>query len=71
MLLYDLLSYAGGRPPGVPHHRNLTRSQMLRAAPSLRADAFRGGLSYYNAQVDNVLVRCTRMSIEAWNRGDD
>ncbi|MGV8876238.1 MAG: glycerol-3-phosphate dehydrogenase/oxidase [Rhodoglobus sp.] len=54
MLLYDLLSYTGGRPPGVPHHRHLTRSQMLRAAPSLRADAFRGGLTYYDAQVDDA-----------------
>ncbi|WP_341952804.1 glycerol-3-phosphate dehydrogenase/oxidase [Salinibacterium sp. TMP30] len=54
MLLYDLLSYTGGRPPGVPHHRHLTRAQMLRAAPSLRADAFRGGLTYYDAQVDDA-----------------
>jgi len=54
MLLYDLLSYTGGRPPGVPHHRHLTRRQMLRAAPSLRADAFRGGLTYYDAQVDDA-----------------
>lgn len=54
MLLYDLMSYAGGRPPGVPHHRHLTRGQMLRAAPSLRADAFRGGLTYYDAQVDDA-----------------
>ncbi|MBH0116355.1 glycerol-3-phosphate dehydrogenase/oxidase [Salinibacterium sp. NG253] len=54
MLLYDLLSYTGGRPPGVPHHRHLTRGQMLRAAPSLRGDAFRGGLTYYDAQVDDA-----------------
>ena len=24
MLLYDLFSYTGGRPPGVPHHRHLS-----------------------------------------------
>ncbi|EAR25027.1 glycerol-3-phosphate dehydrogenase [marine actinobacterium PHSC20C1] len=54
MLLYDLMSYSGGRPPGVPHHRHLSRRQMLRAAPSLRADAFRGGLTYYDAQVDDA-----------------
>jgi glycerol-3-phosphate dehydrogenase len=23
MLLYDIFSYSGGRPPGVPHHRHL------------------------------------------------
>jgi glycerol-3-phosphate dehydrogenase len=54
MLLYDLFSYTGGRPPGVPHHRHLTRGQMLRAAPSLAPHAFRGGLAYYDAQVDDA-----------------
>jgi len=54
MLLYDLFSYTGGRPSGVPHHRHLSRRQMLRAAPSLRSDAFRGGLTYYDAQVDDA-----------------
>jgi glycerol-3-phosphate dehydrogenase len=54
MLLYDIFSYTGGRPPGVPHHRHLTKSQMLRAAPSLASDAFIGGLTYYDAQVDDA-----------------
>jgi len=54
MMLYDLFSYTGLRPPGVPHHRHLTRGQLLRAAPSLRADAFVGGLAYYDAQVDDA-----------------
>ncbi len=54
MLLYDLFSYPGGRPPGVPHHRHLTKRQLLRAAPSLANDAFRGGLTYYDAQVDDA-----------------
>lgn len=54
MLLYDLFSYTGGRPPGVPHHRHLTKGQMLRAMPSLNPDAFVGGLTYYDAQVDDA-----------------
>jgi glycerol-3-phosphate dehydrogenase len=54
MLLYDIFSYSGGRPPGVPHHRHLSKRQMLRAAPSLDKDAFVGGLSYYDAQVDDA-----------------
>lgn len=54
MLLYDLFSYSGGRPPGVPHHRHLSKRQMLRAAPSLSSDAFIGGLTYYDAQVDDA-----------------
>src|SRR6195952_5098753 len=35
MTLYDLFSYSGGRSPGVPHHRHLSKRQMLRAVPSL------------------------------------
>jgi glycerol-3-phosphate dehydrogenase len=54
MLLYDIFSYTGGRPPGVPHHRHLTKGQMLRAMPSLNPDAFVGGLTYYDAQVDDA-----------------
>jgi glycerol-3-phosphate dehydrogenase len=54
MLLYDIFSYSGGRPPGVPHHRHLTKRQMLKAAPSLDKDAFVGGLTYYDAQVDDA-----------------
>src|SRR6059058_1720432 len=29
MLLYDIFSWTGGRPPGVPHHRHLLKGQML------------------------------------------
>lgn len=54
MLLYDLFSYTGGRPPGVPHHRHLSKRQVLRAIPSLKSDAFTGGLTYYDAQVDDA-----------------
>lgn len=54
MLLYDIFSWSGGRPPGVPHHRHLTKRQMLRAMPSLAGDAFVGGLTYYDAQVDDA-----------------
>lgn len=54
MLLYDLFSYSGGRPPGVPHHRHVTRSQMQRGIPSLKKNAFVGGITYYDAQVDDA-----------------
>ena len=54
MTLYDLFSWTGGRPPGVPHHRHLTKRQLARAVPSLKRDAFRGGLVYYDAQVDDA-----------------
>src|SRR4051812_14716827 len=54
MLLYDIFSWTGGRPPGVPHHRHLLKGQMLRAIPSIKRDAFTGGLTYYDAQVDDA-----------------
>ncbi|MET4052846.1 glycerol-3-phosphate dehydrogenase [Frigoribacterium sp. PvP054] len=54
MALYDIFSWTGGRPPGVPHHRHLSKSQVLRAIPSLSKDAVVGGLTYYDAQVDDA-----------------
>src|SRR3954470_4580313 len=54
MLLYDIFSWTGGRPPGVPHHRHLTRSQLYRAIPSLKKGAMVGGMTYYDAQVDDA-----------------
>jgi glycerol-3-phosphate dehydrogenase len=54
MTLYDAFSWTGGRPPGVPHHRHLTRNQILRAMPGLKRDAFVGGLTYWDAQVDDA-----------------
>ena len=54
MALYDLFSWTGGRPPGVPHHRHLSKTQVLRNIPSIRSDAFTGGLTYYDAQVDDA-----------------
>ncbi|KQX07887.1 MULTISPECIES: glycerol-3-phosphate dehydrogenase/oxidase [unclassified Leifsonia] len=54
MLLYDIFSYSGGRPPGVPHHRHLSKRQVMRAIPSLSNDALVGGITYYDAQVDDA-----------------
>ncbi len=54
MLLYDLFSFSGGRPSGVPHHRHLSKRQVMRAAPSLAHSACIGGLAYYDAQVDDA-----------------
>src|SRR4029453_6965761 len=51
MLLYDIFSWSGGRPPGVPHHRHLSKRQVMRAIPSLSKDALVGGIKYYDAQV--------------------
>jgi glycerol-3-phosphate dehydrogenase len=54
MLLYDVFSYTGLRPPGVPHHRHLSKRQVQKAIPSLANDALIGGITYYDAQVDDA-----------------
>ena len=54
MMLYDIFSYSGGRPPGVPHHRHLSKRQVLNAIPSMNKDALIGGITYYDAQVDDA-----------------
>lgn len=54
MAMYDVFSWSGGRPPGVPHHRHLSRKQVLRNMPGLKKDAFVGGMTYYDAQVDDA-----------------
>jgi glycerol-3-phosphate dehydrogenase len=54
MLLYDIFSYSGGRPPGVPHHRHLSKKQVQALMPSLAKDALIGGITYYDAQVDDA-----------------
>lgn len=54
MVLYDVFSYTGGRPPGVPHHRHLSKRQVERAIPSVSHDAMIGGITYYDAQVDDA-----------------
>ncbi len=54
MLLYDIFSYSGGRHPGVPHHRHLSKRQVQQMVPSLAKDALVGGITYYDAQVDDA-----------------
>lgn len=54
MLLYDLFARTGGMKPGVPGHRHVSRKRLVREAPGLRPHAFRGGLSYSDAQVDDA-----------------
>ncbi|MDN4616163.1 glycerol-3-phosphate dehydrogenase/oxidase [Leifsonia sp. F6_8S_P_1B] len=59
MMLYDIFSYTGGRPPGVPHHRHLSKRQVLRAIPSIAPNALVGGITYYDAQVDDARYTAT------------
>ena len=54
MVMYDAFSWTGGRPPGVPRHRHLSRRALYRAIPSLKKGAMVGGMTYYDAQVDDA-----------------
>jgi len=54
MMLYDALSYTGGRRPGVPHHRHLSKRQVGLAAPSRRGATIIGGMSYADGRVDDA-----------------
>jgi glycerol-3-phosphate dehydrogenase len=48
--LYDIL----GGARNMPAHRHLTRTGALRLVPALRADALRGAIRYYDAQIDDA-----------------
>ena len=54
MLMYDVFSRTGKLQPGVPGHRHLSRRRLAKVAPGLKAGAFRGGLTYSDAQVDDA-----------------
>ncbi len=51
---YDLLGYSMGQARGLPGHRQLTRRAALRLAPALRRGAVKGGIVYWDAQVDDA-----------------
>ncbi len=48
--LYDTL----GGARNLPAHRHLSRTGALRMVPALRADALRGAIRYYDAQIDDA-----------------
>lgn len=54
ILLYDTLSITSGNSRGLPMHKHLSRRGTLRAAPSLRDEAFVGSIRYFDAQVDDA-----------------
>jgi glycerol-3-phosphate dehydrogenase len=51
---YDLLGYSMGQARGLPGHRQLTRGAALRLAPALKRSAVKGGIVYWDAQVDDA-----------------
>jgi glycerol-3-phosphate dehydrogenase len=59
MLLYDLLSYSGGRHPGVGIHKHVSRRWLREQMPSLDSQSYAGGLRYFDAQVDDARLVVT------------
>ncbi len=56
LTLYDALA---GLRPQMPRHRHLSHAACLREVPSLKPDAITGGISYYDAQVDDARFAVT------------
>ena len=56
LTLYDALA---GLRPHMPRHRHLSHAACLREVPSLKPDVITGGISYYDAQVDDARFAVT------------
>jgi glycerol-3-phosphate dehydrogenase len=56
LTLYDILA---GLQPQMPRHHHLSHGACLREVPSLRPDVITGGISYYDAQVDDARFAVT------------
>ena len=56
LALYDALA---GVHTAVPRHRHLSHAACMRAVPALRYEALTGGISYYDAQVDDARFAVT------------
>ncbi|KUL23455.1 glycerol-3-phosphate dehydrogenase/oxidase [Actinoplanes awajinensis] len=52
--LYDALALTGSFGAGLPRHRHLSRTEALRAFPSLRPESLVGAIRYSDAQVDDA-----------------
>ena len=50
--LYDVLAAFGDNP--LPHHEHLSKARVRELVPSMRDDAFTGGVRYWDAQVDDA-----------------
>lgn len=50
--LYDVLAALGDNP--LPHHQHLSKQGVRDLVPSMRDDAFTGGVRYWDAQVDDA-----------------
>jgi glycerol-3-phosphate dehydrogenase len=65
LTLYDLLAWGGG----LPRHHVLDRRRTLALEPRLRADGLRGGLAYWDAQVELPERLCIENVLRARDSG--
>jgi len=59
MAMYDAFRFPRGRPLPLPPHKHLGRAEVLREMPGLDPGAVRGGLAYYDGQVDDARLVVT------------
>ncbi len=63
LMLYDgmaqLGSWTAKHDMGVPKHKHLFRKQLARMAPDIRTDRLRGGIRFFDAQVDDARLVMT------------
>ncbi len=52
--LYDALATIGTRNRAVPTHRHVSKTDLRRIFPDLKADSFRAAIRYYDGQVDDA-----------------
>jgi glycerol-3-phosphate dehydrogenase len=65
LTLYDLLAWGGG----LPRHQSLSASRACAAEPGLRSDGLRGGLGYWDCQVELPERLCIENVLHARDRG--
>lgn len=65
MILYDLLSWR----KSMPRHRSFSAEETLRLEPTLEPEGLRGGMLYYDGQVDFPERLCVANVIDAIEHG--
>ena len=65
MILYDLLSW----DKSLPRHRSLSPAEVLQLEPGLRTEGLRGGMLYYDCQVNYPERLCVENALAAAEQG--
>lgn len=52
--IYDAMAASQRSAPRLPRHHHVSKRELLRASPALNPDLVKGGIVYYDAQVDDA-----------------